>query len=265
MKGLPFFFYSIGRVFFFFFAQGWRIRRTKVFILIGLLPVAMAALIRIPQAFSQSEYIRGMTVFSNMIMVFYLQFFILILALFFGSSVCSEEIESKTLTYLTTRPVGKSAVVLGKYAAYLLLMSFIVVAGIILAFIILNFENLLDLSLYKVLFRDIGVLLLGLICYTAFFTFLGSAIKKSILFGLIFAFGWENVIQYFPGSTQKFTIVHYLKSLLPAPVSDRFSFLTFRLESTSPGMSIFMLFLIAAGFLFLACLVFTYKEYIFED
>lgn len=265
MKGFSFFLHSIGRVFSFFFSYGWRIRRTKVFILIGLLPVAMAALIRIPQAFSQSEYIRGMTVFSNMIMVFYLQFLILILALFFGSSICSEEVESKTLTYLTTRPVSKSAVVLGKYAAYILLMGFIVTTGIILAFIILNFENLLDLSLYKILGRDIGVLLLGLICYTAFFTFLGTVIKKSILFGLVFAFGWENVIQYFPGSTQKFTIVHYLKSLLPASSSPHFSFLTFRLESTAPGNSIFMLFLIAAGFLFLACLVFTFKEYIYED
>jgi ABC-2 type transport system permease protein len=102
-------------------------------------------------------------------------------------------------------------------------------------------------------------------CYTAFFTFIGTILKKSIMFGLIFSFGWENVIQYFPGSTQKFTIVHYLKSLLPSVSRGRFSFLLFRLEPSSTGTSIFMLFLIAAVFIVLACVLFTYKEYILKD
>ena len=35
--------------------------------------------------------------------------------------------------------------------------------------------------------------------YTALFTFLGTFLKKSILIGLAFGFGWETVIQYFPG------------------------------------------------------------------
>ena len=61
----------------------------------------------------------------------------------------------------------------------------------------------------------LGVLALGLLAYLAFFTFVGTFLKKSVLFGLFFSFGWENVVQYFPGSTQKFTVVHYLKSLLP--------------------------------------------------
>lgn len=85
------------------------------------------------------------------------------------------------------------------------------------------------------------------------------------MFGLIFSFGWENVIQYFPGSTQRFSIVHYLKSLLPAQTGGRFSFLLFRLEPSSVGMALFMLFLLTGVFLGLACLLFYLKEYIVED
>jgi len=85
------------------------------------------------------------------------------------------------------------------------------------------------------------------------------------MFGLIFSFGWENVIQYFPGSTQRFAIVHYLKSLLPTPSSGRFSFLLFRLEPTPPYLAVIMLFLITAVFLGLACFMFHYKEYILEE
>jgi len=89
---------------------------------------------------------------------------------------------------------------------------------------------------------------------------------KSILFEGIFCFGWENVIQYFPGSTQRFDIVHYLKSLLPyLGGGGRFSFLTFRLEPTRPGLAVLALFLITAFFLGLACLLFSQKEYILED
>ncbi|MFB0566784.1 MAG: ABC transporter permease [Candidatus Aminicenantaceae bacterium] len=255
---------STGEIFSFFFFLGKRVKRTKIFLVISFLPVVIALIIKFIQFFNQNISIRGITIFSNIIIFFYLQFLILILALFFGTSICSEEIEAKTLTYLTTRPVPKSAIVLGKYAAYTLLIILMVNIGVVFSFIVLNLDHLFDFSLYRILFRDMGVLTLGLVCYTAFFNLIGTFLKKSILFGLIFSFGWENVIQYFPGSTQRFTIVHYLKSLLPQPGS-RFSFLLFRLEPSPHVKAVIFLFLMTGIFLVLACLVFSQKEYILED
>lgn len=264
-KGLPFFLSSTRSSFSFFFFLGKKARKTKVFYLISFLPVLMALVIKFIQIFSDRRYIQGISIFSNMIMVFYLQFLILILALFFGTSVCSEEIEAKTLTYLTTRPLPKSAIILGKYAAYILLIILMTTIGILLSFFVLNINSLFNFSLYKILFKYTVVLILGLICYTSFFTFIGTFLKKSVLFGLIFSFGWENVIQYFPGSTQKLAIVHYLKSLLHIPSGGRFSFLLFRLEPTPPGTALVVLFLITVVFLGLACLIFSLKEYILKD
>lgn len=264
-KGLPSFLRSTKDVFSFFLFMGKKARKTKVFYLVSFFPVIMVLVIKFVQIFSGLPHVQGIFIFSNHIMVLYLQFLILILALFFGTSVCSEEVEGKTLTYLTTRPVSKSAIILGKYAAYTLLIVLMTGIGLILTFLILNVNNLLDFSLYKILFKYTIVLILGLICYTSFFTFIGTFLKKSVLFGLVFSFGWENVIQYFPGSTQRFAIVHYLKSLLPFPSGGRFSFLLFRLEPTSPGVAVVMLFLITGVFLGLACLFFSQKEYILED
>lgn len=264
-KGLAFHLESIRNVFSFFFFMGRKTRRTKVFYLISFLPFIMAMVIKFSQVFSFSRPIEGIVIFSNMIMVFYLQFLILILAIFFGTSICSDEIESKTLTYLTTRPISKTAIILGKYAAYTTLTILMTLVGLLLSFLILNVEHLLDLSLYRILLRDSLVLILGLICYTSFFTLVGTFLKRSILFGLLFSFGWESVIQYFPGSTQRFAIVHYLKSLLPSPMGGRFSFLLFRLEPTPPGMATLMLFIITGVFLFLAALFFSQKEYILQD
>jgi ABC-type transport system involved in multi-copper enzyme maturation permease subunit len=260
-----FFLLSVKHVYSFFFSLGKRARKTKVFYLISFLPVVLSLIIKFSQIFNGAGRFEGIFIFSNLIIGFYLQFLILILALFFGTSVCSEELEGKTLTYLTTRPVPKSAIILGKYAAYITLTSLMVVFGVIFSYLILNVDKLLEFSLYKILFKNLAVLILGLICYTAFFTFIGAFLRRSIMFGLIFSFGWENVIQYFPGSTQRFAIVHYLKSLLPVPPAEGFAFLLFRLEPTPPGLAVLMLFLITAGFLGFACLVFHWKEYILQD
>jgi ABC-2 type transport system permease protein len=264
-RKFSFFFQSVKDVFVFFFSLVRKVRKTKIFFFISFLPVFMAFIVKFSQIFSLARNIEGIYIFNNMIMAFYMQFLILILALFYGTSVSSEELEGKTLTYLTTRPVSKSAIIIGKYVSYTVLIIIMTTVGVVFSFLVLNLNELYELSLYKILLRDVAVLGLGLMCYTAFFTFVGTILKRSIMFGLIFSFGWENVIQYFPGSTQKFTIVHYLKSLLPSSSTGRFSFLLFRLEPSSTGTAIFMLFLISAVFLVLACVLFTFKEYILED
>lgn len=264
-RKFSFFLQSAKVVFVFFFSLAKKVRKTKIFFFISFLPVFMAFVVKFSQIFSLTRNIEGIYVFNNMIMMFYMQFLILILALFYGTSVSSEELEGKTLTYLTTRPVSKSAIIIGKYVAYSGLVIIMATLGVVFSFLVLNLSELYEISLYKILLKDVAVLGLGLMCYTAFFTFVGTILRRSIMFGLIFSFGWENVIQYFPGSTQKFTIVHYLKSLLPSPSTGRFSFLLFRLEPSSTWNSVFMLFLITGVFLGLACILFTFKEYIMED
>jgi ABC-2 type transport system permease protein len=145
------------------------------------------------------------------------------------------------------------------------LSASMVLVSLAASYLIMSFEKLGEAAAYGALLRYAGVLLLGLMAYMALFTFLGTFLKKSILVGLAFGFGWETAIQYFPGSTQRFSVVHYLKSLLPYYSAGKFSILMFRLEPTSPAVAVLVLLLITAGFLGLACLFFSLKEYMFED
>ena len=261
----PGFFKSFGRVFAVFFVLGRRSRRFKLYAALSLLPAAVAVFIQVYQAFQGRGGLSGLSVFSNVIMAFDLQFLVLLLALFYGTSICLEEVEGRTLTYLTTRPVPKSAVILGKFAAYALFQVVMVNVGIILSFLVLSFRTTGGPLSYDVLLKYCGVLTLGILAYTAFFTLLGTLAKRALLFGLLFAFGWETVVQYFPGTTQRFTIAHYLKSMLPAQTTGGFSFLMFRLEPTPALVSVLTLALMTAGFLGLACLVFSWKDYILDD
>jgi len=246
----------------FFFFLGRKARKVRAFILLGLLPVALAIMVRIVFTHRSSEV---MSVFQDILMIYDLQFLTVILTLFYGTSVCSEEIEGKTLPYLTTRPLSKAGIVIGKFAAYTALASLIVGLSLAASYLIMNGRRLGEMSAWTVLLRYAGVLFLGLMAYMALFTFLGTLLKRSILIGLAFGFGWETVIQYFPGSTQRFSIVHYLKSLLPGSSDGRFSLLMFRLEPTRPALAILTLALITAGALAAAGLVFRWKEYLFED
>lgn len=256
---------GVKKVFSFYFYLGKKAKKSRIFLLFSFLPVVMAFIFRFSSIFSERQSLSGMFLYSNMIMGIYLQFLILILSLFYGSSVSLEELEGKTLPYLFSRPVPKPAFIIGKYSAYTFLVIIMVVLSLVFSFIIMNIESLKDISIYKVLFRDMAVLCLGIICYTALFTFAGTFIKKSIFFGLLFCFGWENVIQYFPGSTQRFAIIHYLKSLLP-PVSQKgFPFLLFKLEPTPVPLSVLALLLMTGVFLILGCIIFSWKEYILEE
>lgn len=256
---------TAGRIFGFFFFLGRRAKKTRVFVLLGLLPILQAAIIKTSELGRRAPAGEGLAIFANFLMVFYLQFFLIILTLFYGTSVASEETEGRTLPFLLTRPLSKPGIVLGKYAAYSLLTLLIVLPSLLVSFLVLAGERLGSQAAWTIFTRSAAVLVLGVLCYTAFFTFLGVLLKRSIFVGLIFGFGWESVISYFPGSTQRFSIVHYLKSLLPSGPGGRFSFLMFRLEPTRPALALLALVLITAFFLGLAGFLFRWKEYLSED
>jgi ABC-2 type transport system permease protein len=146
------------------------------------------------------------------------------------------------------------------------LMFIMVWTSLFLSFFIMNGHRLREPGLYLTFLRYAGALGLGILAYTAFFAFLGTFLKRAILVGLMFGFGWENIIQYFPGSTQKFSLVHYMKSLMPRrPSGGPLSMLLFRLEPTEPAVAVITLVVIAAAFLALACWLFRTKEYLFEE
>ncbi len=255
---------SVREVFGFFFFLGRRTGKTRVFVLLGAIPVAIAVLVRILAAGRADDLA---AVFSEILMVFFVTFYVVILSLFYGTSIVAEELEGRTLPYLTSRPLSKTGIFLGKYAAYTALTFLMVSSSLALSYFVMNGHRLGDAGLYLTFLKYAGVLGLGLLAYTAFFAFLGTFLKRAILVGIMFGFGWENVIQYFPGSTQKFSLVHYLKSLLPRQpaAGGKFSLLLFRLEPTGPVAAVVSLVLITAVFVGLGCWLFRTKEYLFEE
>lgn len=257
--------YDFKTVFSFFLRTGWRSKRTKLFFLLSLIPALVLLIIRIVQWINPESRIFSSGMFYRIGVEFYFQLFIQILCLFYGSSVLNDEIDHKTLVYLTTSPVPKTSIILGKYSAAYTISISIITVGLVLSFFISYVGFLSDFSYIEGLLAFLGVAFLSALAYSSLFTILGSLLKKSILFGIIFIFGWESVVQYFPGTTQKLTISHYVKSLLPFHLSGGGGFLMFQLQPSSTTEAIVTLLLLTVIFLSITIFIFYKKEYILSD
>ena len=170
-----------------------------MFILLALVPVALMAATRILEASRSLAAGSSGEFFAKVMLSLYFQLLIPVLALFFGTSIVNDELDNKTLVYLTTVPVPRRAVLLGKYLAAVLLAALLVVAGFLLCFLAASLTRLGDIAAWEELGLFLGTSLLALFCYSSLFTALGAFMKKSVLLGLFFVFGWESVVQYFPG------------------------------------------------------------------
>jgi len=252
-------------IFSFFFRQGIRSKKARIFFLLSMVPVLILLLVKIIELTNADSQLSAEEIFSKILLVIYVQVLIPVLALFFSTMIVNEEVDNKTLVYLTSAPIPKPAIILGKFAAYILLSAIIVNAGLFLCFIIVSIDQPGNLDNVKTFLSFLGVGTLALISYSAFFTMASTWIKKVIALGLLFIFGWESVVQYyFPGVTQKFTFMHYIKSLLPY-TQENVQFLTFRLEPSGTLEALSILILISVISLAAAGIIFTRKEYILSD
>ncbi|MCP4219719.1 MAG: ABC transporter permease subunit [bacterium] len=249
---------QIKTMFSFFFKIGLRAKRTKWFFILSLMPAAIFLLIKIVSASTGST--GPMHPFLRIGGVFYFQLFIQILCLFYGTSVLNDEVEDKTLIYLTTSSASRASVYAGKFLANFGILSIITTLGMSVSYAVAAAAGLRDAGLeYFGLFLGAG--LLALWAYAAFFALLGILMKRSILMGLFFVFGWEKITQGIPGTVQKLGIGHFVNSLLPQQLFERKSVLTMLRTSSPTVESIVVLVLLGVAFTALSIFVFHKKEF----
>lgn len=250
-------------------------RRTVFMGLVVGGPVVMALLVAIVDALGAGGMrvngvrLQGPAVFGMMIWVFYLRFTVPVLAVFYGTSLIADEVEDKTITYLFTRPIPRGAVLVGKYLAYLACTAMVVLPSVMLVYFIVvpRGGNLGDT--FPSLVADLGILLLGLAVYGALFAFVGAWLKRPVLTGLLFVFGWEPVILVVPGYLKKLSVAHYLQSLVPhaMPADNSAVALLSSLFRENPplGAALVTLAVMLVAFLWLATSAVDRREYVLEQ
>jgi ABC-2 type transport system permease protein len=241
-----------------------RSRRTFMMIILSLAPVAGALIaVAVATIFKKGGGYTGFGLITEMFGFAYLQFMLLGISLFYGTSLIGDEVDDKTITYLFMRPIPRSTLFLGKYLSGVIMGLCIVIPSAILTFTILSTLDPMSevISHLGIFAKDLGILALGIMTYIAFFGFLGALFKRPVLIGIVFSLVWESMITYVPGYISKFTVLHYLQSLLPHPSAQRGLQELFQ-QMTSPPIAVLMLFIIAGAFTALGCWTVTKKEYV---
>jgi len=64
------------------------------------------------------------------------------------------------------------------------------------------------------LLKDFAMLAIGLAAYGAVFALVGTRLKRPLVVGLVFAFGWEPAVLLLPGYLKRFTVAYYLQALV---------------------------------------------------
>ena len=248
-------------------------RRTIFMALVVGAPVVVAAIFRAVQTSGivplrvEGVPVDPATVFGGIIWLLFLRFAVPVLGVFYGTSLMADEIEDKTLTYLFTRPIRRGAVLVGKYLAYLVCTTLVVLPSVMLVyFLIVPFRQIP--GTFTSLLTDLGLLALGLAAYGAVFALVGTLLKRPLVVGLVFAFGWEQAAMLMPGYLKRFTIAHYLQGLVPhAMPSDDVASLVQAVFTETPSTltSLFWLAVVLAGSLYLAARTVERREYVLEQ
>jgi ABC-2 type transport system permease protein len=248
-------------------------RRTIFMALVVGGPVILAVIVKVMEVFGLSALrvggrpVPGISIFGAIIWMLFLRFIIPVLGVFYGTALMADEVEDKTITYLFTRPIPRGAVLIGKYLAYVICTSLVVLPAVMLMyFLLIPFRQVA--TSFGQLLTDLGLLGLGLAAYGAVFAFVGAFFKRPLVIGLVFAFGWEQVAMVLPGYMKRFTIAYYLQALVPhaMPSEGVVGMLQglFR-DAPSAPVALASLAVLVGVFLYLAARSVERKEYVLEQ
>jgi ABC-type transport system involved in multi-copper enzyme maturation permease subunit len=214
-------------------------------------------------------HVQGPAIFGVIIWAAFVRFCVPVLGVFYGTSLIADEVEDKTITYLFTRPIPRGAVLLGKYIAYLACTLCVVLPSVVLVWLLVvpvgggglgaNFPDLV---------KDLILIGLGLAVYGALFALIGCTLKRPLLFGLVFIFGWETIALTIPGYLKRFTVAYYVQGLVPhAMPSDSAVSLIQEIVRETPTLaqSLFWMGAIEVACIWLAARAITRREYVLEQ
>ena len=264
---------AVARVFELSLGQMLWSRRTIFMAVVLGAPVVLAIVVRIVDASGvtplrvNGERVGGTTIFGVLLWWLYVRFVVPVLGVFYGTALIADEVEDKTITYLFTRPVPRRAVLIGKYLAYVVCTSLVVLPSLMIVFFLV--VPLRDIGpSFLTLLTDLGLLAFGLAVYGALFALVGTVNKRPLVMGLVFAFGFEQVAMLMPGYVRRFTIVYYLQGLVPHAIpSEGITSLLASVFSEVPsaGTCLFWLTFILVGTLALAARAVERREYVLSQ
>jgi ABC-type transport system involved in multi-copper enzyme maturation permease subunit len=137
------------------------------------------------------------------------------------------ELVDRSLHYYFLSPVRREVLVLGKYFSGIATSTILFSITTVVSMLLLYFGHFTSDSMrfffdghgLGQLLSYAGITILACIGYGAFFLFIGLFFRNPIIPALLL-YGWEFINFLLPPLLKKISVIHYLNSLLPIPVSE---------------------------------------------
>jgi ABC-2 type transport system permease protein len=241
-------------------------RRTLLMGILVALPVLVAVAYRVVLASHPAAHLPPPgDIYAVVVAVYWIRNVLPLAALFFATALVADEVEGRTLTYLLTRPLTREAVFAGKFAAYLATTLALALPSVVVTYFVLATTRGWGAVGPSVgdLFRDVGVAALTLVAYGALFGLLGVLLKRPVIPGLLFLYGWE-LMANLPGYLPRFTLTAWLRSLIHhRPAEEGLAGLFQQVLPAGQGLAV--LVIASAAFLAAAAWIFSTREYVLEQ
>ena len=177
-------------------------RRAVFLALLALLPLGLAALIRALANIDGGELIGG--VLEGLVVNIVLPLVVMVLA----TSAFGNEVEDRTLSLLTTKPVPRWSIVLAK-----LIATIIVAAPLLIAVSAVVTMMDPDGSGKAAVAAAAGTLV-GVVTYASAFTWAGLLTTRALGFGLIYVLLWEAIITSFLEGARYLSVRSYTQGTI---------------------------------------------------
>ena len=240
--------------------------RSVLMALLVAFPVLCAVLFRIMSATRPGWLpVGAMDAYAFVIAVYWIRNVLPLAALFYATALVADEVEARTLTYLLTRPLTRPAIFAGKFAAYLATtFTLALPAAVLTFFICMTAPTAPPLGTAAGdLLRDLGVMLLTLVVYGALFGLLGVLLKRPVIPGLVFLYGWE-LLANVPGYLPRLTLTAWLRSLIPYRPAEEGLAGLFQ-QALPADQALVILVLESLLFLGAAIWIFSEREYVLDQ
>lgn len=189
--------------------------RRRILVFLGLICAIPLTLALVWRAFGM-DFMDADQFFTNLVSSLYLQILVYVVGLAFGIPTVHSEVQGRTITYLFTRPIPRWQIYTAKLAAVQVTAGGLLALSLVGCFLVIVAGNggAVSIEFLKAYMNHVVLVLVATVCITAVCSVFGTAFQKPVVWGMLYAFGWELVVSKFPGTLATYTINFHIRNLL---------------------------------------------------
>jgi ABC-2 type transport system permease protein len=197
-------------------------RVARVALALSLLPMLFSAIYLI-RPMGRAPYTLLVDLFRNL----WAPTLIPIVALLLATSAFGNEIEDRTLPYLTMKPAPRLRIVLEKWLATMLVALPALLIGLAAMTLVASrgpVETASRVAAPADLWPLIGAMtaasVAGVVLLTAIFLLIGLVVPRALLAGMVYVFAWESLLGRFLPGVQSLSVRHAVESIFVGVLAD---------------------------------------------